>query len=292
MSRAGSALPRPIVNSFTSFRAASSAAFDSDSPSVVWPSLKTTIADGGAPRSSVSTWRTPSPSRDCVPTGSIARTASTAAWNIDRAINLDELAGPARDKIEPHFVLLLQLAEQPGLVLQYQALGNIEPGGLRFRRRSRDLALDLIPGRRSQIVERGLDFGLVVLVDDPLAPRIVDQDRQIGQSGAADGKDCLGQHEHRQEHQRDSQAGEHHLARGRRLALAAVKPADQSHAPDGGKNQERLGPRLLEDDARSRLFAGLGRGHAKSIGQVVQDPVKHGQTTSGRRVMVAEFPRQ
>ena len=46
----------------------------------------------------------------------------------DGTIDLGQQPGRVRYQVEPYLVLLLQLAEQPGLVLQYQALGHVESG--------------------------------------------------------------------------------------------------------------------------------------------------------------------
>ena len=72
------------MNSGTPFLAASSAALESGSPSVVWPSVRSTIAEGGAPRSSVRTCRVPSPSRDWLPVASIAAQLRHRLWNVAR----------------------------------------------------------------------------------------------------------------------------------------------------------------------------------------------------------------
>ena len=103
MSRAGSALPRPIAKSGTPFFSASSDAFDSGSPSVVWPSERSTIAVGGAPRSSVSTWRTASPSRDLAARGFGRKQLLLGALDIGRADRPRPAAAPSSrpDRAEP-----------------------------------------------------------------------------------------------------------------------------------------------------------------------------------------------
>ena len=213
MSRAGSALPRPTVIERNALArgqlrglgqrlALGGLAVGEDHDRRRRRAAQLGQAPGG-PRRPVAT---------VAPTGSIARTSSTAGRTIGRPIDLGQQPGRVRDEIEPDLVLLFQLAEQPGLVLQDQALGDVEPGGLRFRRR-RGAIWPFASGLEAaaSVVERGLDLGLFVLVGDALARRIVDQDRQVGQPGPLDREDRLGEHEHGQEHQRDPQAGQEDL---------------------------------------------------------------------------------
>ena len=145
----------------TPFRAASSAALGSGSPSVVWPSVRSTIAEGGAPRSSVRTWRVPSPSRDL------------AAGRLDRAQLLDRLGdflgtvhlgqqpGRVRGEVEPDLVLLLQLPDEAGLVLEDQPLGDVDARGLRPGGAGRhELAACREPGREAWLASAS-SFALV-----------------------------------------------------------------------------------------------------------------------------------
>ena len=120
-SRAGSALPRPIVNRGTPFRADSSAALASGSPSVVWPSVRSTIAEGGAPRSSVRTCRVASPSRDWLPVPSHRAQLVGGRHDLRGPVHLGQQPGGVRDQVEPDLVLLLQLLDQASLVLAESA---------------------------------------------------------------------------------------------------------------------------------------------------------------------------
>ena len=61
------------------------------SPSVVWPSLKRRIAEGGAPRSSVRTWRTIAPSLVCPPVGSASWSFARAGFTSSGLLDLGEL---------------------------------------------------------------------------------------------------------------------------------------------------------------------------------------------------------
>ncbi len=49
--------------------------------------------------------------------------------------------------------------------------------------------------------------------------------------------------------------------------------------PRARENEQRLRPRLLEADAGNGLLARLGRGHAQSIGQAMEEPVNHVRAT-------------
>ena len=100
------------------------------SPSVVWPSVSSTIAEGGTPRSSVRTWRTPSPRRDWPPVASTLRSFSTAgATSSGLSTSASGRAG-RRDEVEPDLVLLLELAEDLRVVPRQPALRDREPARL------------------------------------------------------------------------------------------------------------------------------------------------------------------
>ncbi len=206
------------MKSGTPFRFASSDAFESGSPSVVWPSESSTIADGGAPRSSVSTCRTASPSRDWLPWASIASSFAIAPGTSVGPIDLGQGLRRVRDQVDPHLVLLFQLPDQPRAVL-----GQIRPLAMSSR-----VVASGSPGagllgldRRGERLERRLDLRLLVLVGDPLARRIIDQDRHVGQPRPRHREHGLREHEHRQQHQRHPHRRQKHL--GRRDALPSCQ---------------------------------------------------------------------
>src|SRR5262249_55804989 len=62
--------------------------------------------------------------------------------------------------------------------------------------------------------------------------------------------------------------------------FVAIEPDDQAEAAQHGEHEDRLTPGLLEADVRANRLAGAGRGHAQSIGQLVEDPLDHVRLTS------------
>ena len=128
-SRAGSGSPRPIVKSGTPLRAANSAALASASPSVVWPSVSRRIAEGGTPRSSVRTWRTPSPSRDLAAVGLDLAAASRRPARRPRACRPRPAAGrPSRRGRAGPCAASGARARIRAVVLRQPALRDREPG--------------------------------------------------------------------------------------------------------------------------------------------------------------------
>lgn len=157
------------------------------------------------------------------------------------------------------------------MILEDQPLGDRQPRGL------------IRLGRGGKGVEPGLDLGILVLIGNSLARRIVDQDGQIRKPLPLDRKDRLREHEHRQEYERHAQSGEQQLGNARRLAFVPVQPDDQCGAAEKNEHEKPLRhERLFEAKSRSGRFAGLRRRDAHQICQFAQEPVGHVTPTSAR----------
>ena len=88
------------------------------------------------------------------------------------------------------------------------------------------------------------------------ACRVVDHHHEVGQAGPLDRQHRLGEHEHRQDDQRDPQRGERRLRGQGDLAFAAVKPDDQRGAAEYDQEGNPLRPGLFEADLRRDRLAG------------------------------------
>ncbi len=151
-SRAGSGSPRPTSTSGTPLLGRRTwQRRRAISPSVVWPSDRSRIAVGGTPRSSVRTLRMPSPSRLWAPAGLDLLDLVQGGGDVLGLVDLGQGTGGGRDGVDPHAMLLLELAEDLAVVLHQPPLarrpGDRPAAGRRGRPASRRRPSR--PGRRT-----------------------------------------------------------------------------------------------------------------------------------------------
>ena len=187
------------------------------------------MAEGGAPRSSVRTWRTPAPRRRLPAVGLDLEQLLDGRRDVLGLVDLGQRPGGRRDEVEADLVLLLELGED-----RAPSSCASQPCATASRVGSACPAF----WASSDAAARTCGFG--VLVDDLPAGRVVDHDDEVRQARPLDREHRLGEHEDRQQHQGDPERGQAHLVGRRRLPLAAVEPEDQPGAAE--HDEQRAAP--------------------------------------------------
>ncbi len=166
-------------------------------------------------------------------------------------VHLRQGARLAGDQIEADLVVLLKFGQEGGVLAFEPAASDRE--ARRFR-----AAVAL-----REYLGASTSLRVLVLIGDGRARGVVEHDHEVGQPGAIDGQHGLTQHEHRQQHQADPQARQHHPIPGGGRSFSAVQPEHQRRAAEEDDQGKALVPGLLEADVRRDRLPLTSRRHQR-----------------------------